>query len=536
MAPSQKQIARLVDHVYGPYPDNVLLSETFPAIGKIPVLRELQMLCDNKPIGFDETEYIIKPPVNSRLARCPEVVFSGVLEIESLDWLSEQGLQYLDQDFKDYDSKINLQHNLSNLSLKNLYGFRKGEGSRINVKVVCSKMLLAAYMTSTKQFETLIVYAKEKKRKFAVHSLHVSTFQMSRNFLDRYQIRAAIVELKETDPNNTPTEDVNIEWLINRYMSTIVPRDASNRIIADPEIEFGVSTERRFLRHISRADIRGYFASQAEWILANQLAASSSNSKNARLLDIPQWIDFCREVRKDRVDAEKNGIVWGLPHGADVDLKYSEGLASTLAKYGETQQFWANKLKQPFGRKKIAKSRPRTLSPEIPLPIEPLPLRQFQYDSDFSEESSAESWSSEPTSPSIPVPDFCFQAPEIPNGRFVWHCPGCRHKIDLLKMSSDNMDHLPDDTVRILGGKSWKVKDEPIQRLLRQMVSNHYKTHLAAGKVELVQTADNKWYLQDHQVLKEKASGGTRVKEEAFDGDMVQLRRSNREPCPKKLS
>ena len=45
------QTYNLVSHIYGPYPHYVLFSKKFPVVGKIPVLSNFQMLCDNKPIG-----------------------------------------------------------------------------------------------------------------------------------------------------------------------------------------------------------------------------------------------------------------------------------------------------------------------------------------------------------------------------------------------------------------------------------------------------------------------------------------------------
>jgi len=96
---------------------------------------------------FDESEYIVTPPPDSSVAKNP-VFFSGVLRIESLDWLSEQGLHYLETDLKNYDSKIHLEHNQSGLTLKSLYGSAPGwQGLRIKVEVVYEKVLLAAYLT-----------------------------------------------------------------------------------------------------------------------------------------------------------------------------------------------------------------------------------------------------------------------------------------------------------------------------------------------------------------------------------------------------
>ena len=41
----------LVSHIYGPYPHHVLFGKKFPVAGQIPVLSNLQMLCDGKPVG-----------------------------------------------------------------------------------------------------------------------------------------------------------------------------------------------------------------------------------------------------------------------------------------------------------------------------------------------------------------------------------------------------------------------------------------------------------------------------------------------------
>ena len=96
--------------------------------------------------SFDETEYIVTPPADSIVVKHP-VFFSGVLQIESLDWLSEQGLRCLETDFKNYDSKIHLEHNRSGLTLKRLYGSSPDKRLWIKVKVVYEKILFAAYLT-----------------------------------------------------------------------------------------------------------------------------------------------------------------------------------------------------------------------------------------------------------------------------------------------------------------------------------------------------------------------------------------------------
>lgn len=185
---------------------------------------------------------------------------------------------------------------------------------------------------------------------------------MSRNFLDRYRLRALIVELIELDQDETPLEDRNIDWLIDRYFEHILPRSLDNRIITDPSLDPEILLEPRHPRHVSRAEIRGYFASQAEWLLANQLA-SSSISTNVKLVEIRQWISFCLQVRTEVADAKRNGIKWGVPHKTGIyTSNNSLNLPQSLAKYGQTESFWAKKLEHVNTQRKAGKAKPSKVS------------------------------------------------------------------------------------------------------------------------------------------------------------------------------
>ena len=164
---------------------------------------------------------------------------------------------------------------------------------------------------------------------------------MSRNFFDRYRLRALIDELIATDPENTPVENRNIDWLIQRYLAHIHPKDAHRRIITDPELEKDIYSEPRHLNHLPRARIRHFFAAQAEWLLAHMLV---SRSKQVKLLNTKQWIRFCHEARLDAIEAKKHGIRWGVSHGSTVDAKRSYDLSRNLAKFGHTPMFWKRRL------------------------------------------------------------------------------------------------------------------------------------------------------------------------------------------------
>lgn len=184
-----------------------------------------------------------------------------------------------------------------------------------------------------------------------------------------------------------------------------------------------------------------------------------------------------------------------------------------------------------------SRSQRRSLSPEVELLQATMPavVSKFQYDPDFSEASTDASLDSEDESfyPISKIPYFCLKPPEIPNGRFVWSCPGCDYGVDLLNLSPDILHHLPDDTKRLLRHKSWKVKDEPIQCLLFQVVSDHYKDHHLPPNG--VQASGGSWYVKDCPERSSKRRDWKKhtVKEELIE-DSMELRRSPRKPHPRR--
>ncbi|KAJ3516312.1 hypothetical protein NLJ89_g1207 [Agrocybe chaxingu] len=473
-----RQIANIISHVYGPYPEDIILKDDYPRAGVTLPVRDLQMYRDNRPVGFDDTELIGNPPAGS-------VVFFGVFEIPSLDCLSELGLKFLQEDLRKYDEKIHLSH--TDPMSKDIAG----------------------------------------------------QFLDNRNFFDRYRLRALIEDLIRTDPRKTPTEGRNIDWLVRQYLETIHTRDKDNRIIYDPPPDIDASSEPRHLRHLPHAAVRGFFASQAEWLLAHQLASAS---KSVKLLNIAQWIHFCREVRQDALEAKKNGVRWGLPHGEIPDLTGAHYLARNLARFGFDEKYWAKRLKIAHKNqeisKKAGKARP---SPEIDQreDIAAAGLGwNMQYDSDFSEASTPEATDSEgdfPTFPTSRIPTFCFQQPQLPSGRFTWHCPGCHYSINLLDLSHSDLDVVPVELKRGLLTQNWTMNESNVREALNLMVSHHYeKDHLAASGVTLEPSDGGKWRAVDTRLPKTLPAPKS-IKVEHSDSGLSVLRRSSRKPRPRRL-
>ncbi|TFK41162.1 hypothetical protein BDQ12DRAFT_679005 [Crucibulum laeve] len=171
------------------------------------------------------------------------------------------------------------------------------------------------------------------------------TFNRSRNFDLRWRLWMLIEEIVKVDPNNTPLTERTIDWLVEAYLARFLHRDLFRRIIAGEDNtidEAGGCQQRRHLRQISRAEVRGYFAEQAEWLLAQQLVPKH---KAHQLLNLEKWLEFCQEVKKSRRLAHQEGVRWGVTGNlADQEVYDRDGVVG-LTRFGETPGFWDRKLK-----------------------------------------------------------------------------------------------------------------------------------------------------------------------------------------------
>ncbi|KAF9562151.1 hypothetical protein CPC08DRAFT_388359 [Agrocybe pediades] len=495
---SRKAISNLLSKVYGPYPEHIILNPDFPRAGVKPALHELQLRFngEEKIIGFDVTEYITKPPLDSPVLK-KEIVFIGILEIQNLDWLSAQGLKYLQHDFEEYDKKIHIEGFETKLPLERAYDRRKPEDPFLKVRICCRKSVLALYLTSKNDPEKLLISSEyeSRHRKYWVKSLHAACYAASRNFLDRYRLRAAIDDLIERDKGQTPLEERTIDWLVRRYRDMIVSDDRNRpRMIPDlsPDTEDSLPPA-RYPRHVSEAEVRGYFAAHAEWLLAHQLAKQGT----IRLLNIPRWIDFCKQVYSDSLEAARHRVRWGLAHGEDVDWEFDEyDLEQRLARFGQTEDFWRQQLLRI--QRRVQQQPTQAVQALMPDTLDNqgkvIGEHVFDHDSDFSYLSSSSSDYTEDSDAPEPPPAgkarllaICQRPPSIPNGRFVWHCPipGCKYDVNLMAPATEQLRLVPPHSARILTGKSWKTDDDVIRKALSYIVSHHYELHLAEAGIRL---------------------------------------------------
>ena len=144
--PPKFKFQELIDAPLGPFTDEEILSSSFPPPGFLPTLELLTLECAEEPIGFDECEHILAPSEDSLTARHP-VFFYGVLKVDSLEWLSEDGRNLLEANLRKRDEELHPRIQTSRLTLERLYGDVRGRGSTISVIIHCEKKLPAEYMT-----------------------------------------------------------------------------------------------------------------------------------------------------------------------------------------------------------------------------------------------------------------------------------------------------------------------------------------------------------------------------------------------------
>jgi hypothetical protein len=171
----------------------------------------------------------------------------------------------------------------------------------------------------------------------------------------RYRLWALIRYIIEMDEGKTPVQDRTIDWLVDKYRElrnsgdldvdhdSNWPRpyaskgEASN---VDMRTEGEGPQRRHDPSHISRADARGYFAAQCEWLLAQQLAPGHRNFWRVNMI---KWVKFCTHAQTARKKALESGIRWGLPFG--VTVVGDESLAARLSQFGGSVQFWDRELR-----------------------------------------------------------------------------------------------------------------------------------------------------------------------------------------------
>ncbi|KAF9566518.1 hypothetical protein CPC08DRAFT_99834 [Agrocybe pediades] len=128
-------------------------------------------------------------------------------------------LKHLQRDFEEFDKKIH-EGREAKLSLEVYYNRRKPGDPFVKVRICCRKSMLALYMTSNTDPDKLIIFSdyQSRHRTYWVKSLHIACYAESRNFLDRYRLRAAVQLIIEREGKQTSSEGRTIDWFVRRYI------------------------------------------------------------------------------------------------------------------------------------------------------------------------------------------------------------------------------------------------------------------------------------------------------------------------------
>ncbi|KAF4569511.1 hypothetical protein EYR40_008486 [Pleurotus pulmonarius] len=494
MAPN---IHSLIEKPFGPYPQCLILADDWnPASTKIPTLTDVFLYADKRVIGLDDSEFLYTPPDGHRAKS--KIEWYGVLTVDKLKWLSDQGRAWLEADLQQRDIELHINRTSSSLTLNALYGTKKDEGLKIRVYLQGEKYASITYFVDeklpTKMILTSRLYrpALQSKdpiqRRYIIESLDIDMMSTSRNFIARYQLLASMEQIVSTNPRSPPPDLRDIEYWIDGYLRRRHDIESHHRYIFSPEDdeleggEPGKTVAPRYLRHLHRSTVAGMFAAHAEWILAQQLGPPPDK----RVVDLGVWYRFCKEVRHIRV-TKPDGGTWGRPYGYREDDKYNK---KSVGEYIQKKFFVPDsRIRRLERARKKATSLPRATPEPEAAPPSPVVL-QHHYDSDFTDNLSS-SEASDPdagnTLTSIPmhkltaVPAFCFVRPALLEGAFVWRCPGdgCAFTLDLMRPDASSPTIDPRHIEWLKNPRSWRNTAEPALRdRFDAIVGAHYQWHI----------------------------------------------------------
>jgi hypothetical protein len=200
-------------------------------------------------------------------------------------------------------------------------------------------------------------------RQFDVKSLDVETYNLSENYFMRYRLVALMQVIIATDQDETDVENRTIDYFVDGYTARFAAgyegKNFLHRLIFDPDDldadSDGNTTRRRHLRPVHRAEVRGIFASQAEWILKDQLERKEKNFLNVR-----SWYKFCQQAAVGRREAKKNMKRWGRAYGENSDADDSDDDGQVDFRRAGVSGDRVHELKQSLQRK--IKKKPKRKS------------------------------------------------------------------------------------------------------------------------------------------------------------------------------
>ncbi|KAI0756972.1 hypothetical protein C8Q80DRAFT_1340674 [Daedaleopsis nitida] len=526
----------LLKKPFGPYEEKEALTDKVPNSTPLnPVeLHEVILEWGGKYTGLTECEDCM--PENRTDDSAPRR-FMGTLLILSLSWLTQEAVKQIEKELSRRDRDARSANNPGPISLRSMYS--KGGHLKVRVTIMGKRHLNVKYLDSTPVPRGLMMISKvetgheTRYHRYAVASLHIYSYELSRLYLSRFRLYHILTKLIELDANSntiaanqTPLATRTPYWFVDRYMEHMAYRGSQRRHRAiyassDSDIESGTEGTMRgsrehTLRHVSRAEVVSKIAEHAEWLIHQ-----TEQIQNGKLFDVKVWKRWLPRVRCLRMEAAEAGRTWGVWDGAELPVNDDMDVDDLSPPPPPPP-------KPKKRKKKLTQRRPASASaqanahasssrnPALPVPppvdadeasdsdvsMNMNPTMQRDYDSDFSPESSEDDPPSSdsdgrPPRPISPVdPDIAALMPPSfrrrPNltatGKWACDVPHCRYSIDLLHPREEDFDteELTESEKWRLHRRTWKFGDRWIDDALARMVGKHHEQHLGEWGIMLV--------------------------------------------------
>ncbi|PCH33651.1 hypothetical protein WOLCODRAFT_93906 [Wolfiporia cocos MD-104 SS10] len=519
---------RVLDDPYGPFPDKDVLTEECKSVPtKVLELEDLMLECGGEPTGLtycelDQPEYD-RARVNERRVR-----FRGVLEIQSLTWLTEKACKVLQKQIHlrlvEWCLSNGRNHPAHPIPLKRIYA----DGHTIKVQIQGFKHMSAGFLTASEVRDGLRIHSRDRSynrlRFYAVKSMHITTYLRSRKYFGRWRTLHVLEQVIGIDSQiRSPYGDKTIplsertpEWFVNQYLEHMAQApEARKRRIAYDSSDSDIETEtegkmkggrERNLRHVSRAEIRSLLATHARWVLEHQ------QERLRKWLDVKVWQNWVYESDLARKAAAREGIRWGkmIRYGSEADSD-SDSDSDGMDDNGVPAIPVPRRVNRPQrsrptrqnARPSASNARGALFVPSSSDEREAPPVDQSvsrSYDVDFSPPSSSPaspsssvpSRSATPPNPEIIslIPPALLHRPALPRADFTWSCPArdCLHEICLLNLTEADCRPLDEDAIRRFRAGGWRLQDAWVQECFQAMVSAHYEDHLDQLGIEMRET------------------------------------------------
>ncbi|KAI0814980.1 hypothetical protein BC629DRAFT_1588658 [Irpex lacteus] len=502
-------ICDLLSTPFGPFLDSMILSPECKTTPQKPVeLKNVLLEHNGEPTGLTYSEWC-QPEFDGNAGTGKPVRLRGLLFIKTLAWLSEEGRDLLTKALRRRDYNVRRKKHgsatkESTLALGSVFdkdGKLHNRRAYIQVVIQATKQGPAVYMNSELAPGALVIRTANHDRTYKVLGMDCETYTRSHLYLSRYRLlhdlRTIVTVCRNITGTHTSLADRTPEWFVAQYIAHLVNKDEHHiapQADPDPSDESGIEApylpphKQKKVRHISRAEVLGLFATHVDWLVKQQ-----RETKFKKVFDPTEWGRFRAEAAKYRHKAKLENSRWGTFHGelnasGDMDTSESE---DDMDVDQTTSRQPPPKKKKPLMTVSRRRGHPSQVHATTGKTTHPPPDETYEnrYDSDFttdgtsSADSDSDSLCSRSNSPSpwfaARIPPELSIPPKMPrNGPWICHVHGCLYCINFQELSEEQLGRLwPEDVEYIQSGK-WGLDDPQIVGCFAILASAHFKDHL----------------------------------------------------------